>query len=177
MATRTQRADIKIRLTEGLRSKIEKAAKQRGVSMNAEMIERISRTIAKDDAEGDVRQWMADARDVIGKGRDAALRAWGFQPVAGRPGLWIESDKIRPQEMIALNPELEALIERAAERAVELSLVKLVKVAAKRLATEARAKVTAERAVELTGKAMTGRVQGGVAGDYINKLEKTENGK
>lgn len=46
MAKRTKnaKAEIKIRLTEPLRAKIEKAAKARGVSMNAEMIEGLERT-------------------------------------------------------------------------------------------------------------------------------------
>src|SRR5262245_31587980 len=46
------KADIKIRLTEGLRRNIEKAATQNGVSMNSEMIHRLERSFSQDDAFG-----------------------------------------------------------------------------------------------------------------------------
>jgi hypothetical protein len=47
--SKTAKADIKIRLLEGLRSKIERMAKRRGVSMNAEMIERLESAYALEE--------------------------------------------------------------------------------------------------------------------------------
>lgn len=119
MAKRTQKADIKIRLTEALRAKIEKAAKTRGVSMNSEMIDRLSVSFERAEAAQNVQEWLADARKVVQQGRDQALRSWGFVPVTGRPGHWIESDKLTQQEMVALNPALETLIERVVLRTLE----------------------------------------------------------
>jgi hypothetical protein len=46
------RADIKIRLPEPLRADIERAARERGGSMNAEMVERLSRSFEMDAAYG-----------------------------------------------------------------------------------------------------------------------------
>lgn len=43
-------AEIKIRMTEDLRRKIETAAASRGVSMNAEMIFRLSQSFHAEDA-------------------------------------------------------------------------------------------------------------------------------
>jgi plasmid stability protein len=42
------RADIKIRMDEGLRSSIEAAAANHGVSMNSEMVERLKKSFADD---------------------------------------------------------------------------------------------------------------------------------
>src|SRR5262245_26020289 len=42
------RADIKIRMKEPLRAKIEAAAKRRGVSMNAEMVSRLEQSFQKE---------------------------------------------------------------------------------------------------------------------------------
>jgi hypothetical protein len=54
MAKRTKqaKAEIKIRLTEALRAKIERAARTRGISMNSEMIEGLDRYYADMDAAG-----------------------------------------------------------------------------------------------------------------------------
>ena len=119
MAKQARKADIKIRLTEPLRLQIEKAAKGHGVSMNAEMIERLTRSFHRDEAEDAIRTLMREADEAMRGGKEAALRAWGFQPVGGRPGLWVETDKIAPQEMVALNPALEALIEKVVLRTLE----------------------------------------------------------
>ena len=54
MAPRKQSAtvDLKVRMKEPLRAKIEKAAKRRGVSMNAEAVERLERSFDKEDDWG-----------------------------------------------------------------------------------------------------------------------------
>jgi hypothetical protein len=52
MATRRKEsatAEIKTRLKETLRAKLEKAAKRRGVSMNSELVDRLEQTFAADD--------------------------------------------------------------------------------------------------------------------------------
>jgi len=68
------KADIKIRLTEGLRSRIERTAKQRGVSMNAEMIERLENSFVKQGLLKEVLtlaygpQWAAFLSDADAAG-------------------------------------------------------------------------------------------------------------
>src|SRR5262249_12681449 len=120
MAKAARKADIKIRLTEPLRLQIEKSAKAHGVSMNAEMISRLDRSFKRDETDDAIRNTMRDAKAVLNKGRDAALRDWGFQQVAGRPGHWIETSKIADDtEMLALNPAVKALIDEAVLRTIE----------------------------------------------------------
>jgi Arc-like DNA binding dprotein len=50
--SKTAKADIKIRLTEALRSKIERSARSSGISMNADMIERLDRSFKSEDEFG-----------------------------------------------------------------------------------------------------------------------------
>src|SRR5262245_37633013 len=49
------RADIKIRMKEPLRAKIEAAAKRRGVSMNAEMVSRLEQSFQKEGASDELQ--------------------------------------------------------------------------------------------------------------------------
>ena len=44
--------DLKVRMKEPLRAKVEKAAKRRGVSMNAEAVDRLERSFDKEDVWG-----------------------------------------------------------------------------------------------------------------------------
>lgn len=44
--------DLKVRMKEPLRARIEAAAKERGVSMNAEAVDRLERSFATDDQHG-----------------------------------------------------------------------------------------------------------------------------
>lgn len=52
---RTATVELKVRMKEPLRAKIEKAAKRRGVSMNAEAVDRLERSFSRDDI------WDGDA--------------------------------------------------------------------------------------------------------------------
>lgn len=57
---KTATVDIKIRFKEPLRARIERAAKQRGVSMNAEMTDRLERSFSQDDSFGGAElRWFA----------------------------------------------------------------------------------------------------------------------
>lgn len=60
-----KRADIKIRMNELLRARLEIAAAERGVSMNAEMIWRLERSFASDEAQDVVREIADSLREVI----------------------------------------------------------------------------------------------------------------
>src|SRR3954447_24995225 len=61
----TATVDIKIRMREPLRAEIEKAAADRGVSMNAEMVERLSESFRTDNALGG-RRTAALLRSLAG---------------------------------------------------------------------------------------------------------------
>jgi hypothetical protein len=61
------KADIKIRLTEGLRRNIERAAKQNGVSMNAEMIHRLANSFNADQAEEANQAIMEELNEARGR--------------------------------------------------------------------------------------------------------------
>lgn len=92
--SKDEKADIKIRLTEGLRSRIENAAASRGVSMNSEMIERLERSFEWERATMTAKQWLADARKVVDGQLEAALRQAGYTPITGIPGgrYWASPD-------------------------------------------------------------------------------------
>ena len=60
---RTAVADVKTRLREPLRARLERAAKHRGVSMNSEIVDRLERSFARDEdfggPQGRVRAHLA----------------------------------------------------------------------------------------------------------------------
>jgi hypothetical protein len=70
------KADIKIRLTEGLRRNIEKAASQNGVSMNAEMIHRLDQSFEFDAMRKELQR-LTTTRE----GLTDLLRKNDFRPV------------------------------------------------------------------------------------------------
>lgn len=60
----TAKADLKIRLKEPMRARIERAASKRGVSMNAEMVDRLERSFGQDDSFGGP-QWRQTAHLML----------------------------------------------------------------------------------------------------------------
>lgn len=115
----TQRPVLQFRVHPDTYEDIKKSAKKLKLSISEEASRRLDRYAEYVKAMEDVRQWLRDHEETVKKGRDAALRQWGFVPVGGRPGHWIEADLVSESEMIALNPALEALIDKAVERAIE----------------------------------------------------------
>ncbi len=83
MAKRTKmsKADIKIRLIEGLRKQIEQAAKDNGQSMNAEMITRLGASFQNDIM-----------RDLLKLDLEQAMRRAGYTPIPMPKGgyMWAE---------------------------------------------------------------------------------------
>jgi hypothetical protein len=119
---KTSIVQLKVRLNEPLRARLDKSARQReprGISLNSEIVNRLEQSFHWDQTLGDTNKMLADARKIIAGEREAALRQWGFLPVGGRPGVWVESDKIKPDAMLALNPELESFVERIVTRTLE----------------------------------------------------------
>lgn len=117
---------LKVRMGEPLRAQLDKSARQRGprgISLNAEIVNRLEQSFYWDKEYGDAvkmaNKIIADAREVSAGEKDIALRKMGIHPVIGRPGHFVEIDKIKPTEMIELNPALETLIERIVVRTLE----------------------------------------------------------
>ncbi len=85
----TARAQLKVRLKEPIRAKLERAAKRRGVSLNAEIVNRLEQTLLEDDAFGGPElnhfaRLMA-SKFAIGGQRGAAAR----QHPEWKPDRWI----------------------------------------------------------------------------------------
>jgi hypothetical protein len=107
-----QRPMIAMRVDPDLYRDLEHSAARRKIPIAHDAANRLRQSFHWDQAFGEQKKLIADTRQAIAKNKEAALRDWGFQPVAGRDGLWVESVKIKPAEMLALNPALEIMIER-----------------------------------------------------------------
>lgn len=114
-----RRPVIAMRVHPDLYKDLAASAEKRKITLAEDAANRLRQSFDWDKAFGDTRKMMADHDKVLEGGRDSALRQWGFQPVIGRPGHWVETDKIKPEQMLALDPALENFIERIVERTLQ----------------------------------------------------------
>ena len=111
------------RVPEPLHQQIKQAARASGRSMSEEMAWRVERSFewekqfgeikkTLDEHEAQLKKSMQDHEAMLDRGAEAYLRSKGFSPVQDRDGkIWVGPGM--PQEKyIALNPELEKVIER-----------------------------------------------------------------
>jgi hypothetical protein len=137
----THRVNVSFRLQQHIYEEIKKTGAAAGRSISEEIERRIERlsewvkehgTVQKmaaeahakaqkvvEDARVEAQKMLAEADEVIASGKEAALHDWRIQPVAGRAGVYVDVDKINPQEMVELNPALETIIERVILRTLE----------------------------------------------------------
>jgi hypothetical protein len=115
----TRRPVIAMRVHNPLYEQIKNSAAKRHLSISEEAENRLQQSFQWDQTAEGQKNLIAAAEHVIAGGKEAAMRQWGMVPVGGRPGHWIEADKVDHQEMIALNPALETLIERVVIRTLE----------------------------------------------------------
>jgi hypothetical protein len=106
-------ADIKIRVKEPLRARVEAAARERGVSMNAELISRLEKSFAQDDQLADT----LGSKDVVTfmQSIAAAMRKAGEIAAASkRPRIlvtnppWLSEPYAFEQAVKAANGVIEA---------------------------------------------------------------------
>jgi hypothetical protein len=107
-----KRPVIAMRIHPDLYRQLEQSAARRKIPIAEDAANRIQQSFHWDTAIGSVKKLEAQADEVIASGKESALRYWGFQPVLGRSGHWVETDKLQPEQLLALNPQLETIIER-----------------------------------------------------------------
>jgi hypothetical protein len=117
------RTSIAARLQADLHERIKRDASAAGRSISEEIERRLERSFEWEAQFGDIKKMMRDAEETIKRGAEAQLRHWGWREVVGRDGMWIAPD-VPMETYVALNPQIESMIERAATRAVELALQK-----------------------------------------------------
>ena len=105
---------IKIRARAGLREELEHAAKARGTSMNADMIDRLERSLHSDTARDDepISEELAGLLRVIGRVMEQVGRTAGFGSAYDlRTGsaAWLDSPYAYDQVVRAVNEVFEAL--------------------------------------------------------------------
>jgi hypothetical protein len=100
--TKTSKADIKIRLIEGLRKQIEQAAKENGQSMNAEMITRLAASFHNDTM-----------RDLIKLELEQAMRRAGYTPVTMPKGGYMWAEPGFDFDQVNLAIDVAALVKEA----------------------------------------------------------------
>src|ERR1700674_1254231 len=106
--SKTAVANLKVRLRESLRSKIERAAKSRGVSMNAEMVDRIDESFEK-EAEIE-RLFGSDKVFALMKVVSSAMHLTGQFPNAGSEyPHWLQNPVAYQEATLAAARVLEAL--------------------------------------------------------------------
>jgi len=108
--------DIKIRMKEPLRRKIEKSADHRGVSMNAEMVDRLEHSFVADDYleqanDRTYGRWLAGALMLIGRVMKDAGTLAGFSAERNLAGVndWMSSPYAFDQAVRAALLALEGL--------------------------------------------------------------------
>lgn len=116
-------AQLKVRLREPMRARLEKSAKQRGISLNAEIANRLEQSFDWDEKFGDSRKMLAEHEEVLRSGLEAAMRHEGYQPVRLDQGIvWLApgapigklSFSIDAAAVVdAMTPELTGIIARA----------------------------------------------------------------
>jgi hypothetical protein len=110
---------IAMRMHPNLYAEVLASAAARRLSIAEEAARRIQQSFDWDRTHGEANKLIADAQEVIAGGKEVALRRCGIHPVIGRPGLWVEIDKISLEEIVALNPMLENLVETLVARILE----------------------------------------------------------
>jgi hypothetical protein len=118
MAKRKESAtvDIKIRMKEPLRAEIEKAATRRGVSMNAEMVDRLERSFS-DEAwashvfEARYGKQLAGVLEMVGRAMHETGTHVGFAATGTLEGAtnWLDEPYAFDQAVKAAGEILEAL--------------------------------------------------------------------
>ena len=112
-----RRPVLALRIDQSMYDDIQRTSKEAGRTMAEETIRRLHRYDEYVDGFGDVKKWQAEARRTIERGVDAALTHKGFRKVAGRE-LWIGPGELE-ETYIALNPQLDTVIERAVMLALQ----------------------------------------------------------
>ena len=114
-----KRPVIAMRIDPDLYKKLAQSAAKRKIPIAADAANRLEQSFQWDQTAEGQKKLVADHQDVIAKGKEAAMQEWRIQPVVGRDGLFVDIDKIKPHEMVALNPALESLIEQVVLRTLE----------------------------------------------------------
>jgi hypothetical protein len=119
-------AQLKLRIKESLREKIETAARQNGVSLNAEMGARLEKSFDPENLVAEARREalaiLGDAKNVSIEDLKVRLAQAGFPKIRGMSGtIWLEPGT-KIEEFMQITPAVEMVIERTATRAVELAL-------------------------------------------------------
>ena len=113
---RGKRPMIAMRIDHDLFGQLEVSAKARKIPVAADAANRLRQSFDWDKQFGSISELQAHEERVIASGKVEAMRAWGIEHVRGRPGHFVETSKISQEEIVALNPALEALIERVVLR-------------------------------------------------------------
>jgi hypothetical protein len=98
----TEFVQFKLRIREGLRREIERAAKKKAISANAEAVERLEQSF-KADAAG---QWNAFLTTLIGGGKNTDLLHWLASKI-GKDWNWSDSAESRERMIEEIKNELE----------------------------------------------------------------------
>ncbi len=114
---KTATVDLKVRMKEPLRAQIERAAKDRGVSLNAEVVERLNLSFQKEDALG--------GRELAGLFQMIAGAVALVEAKSGESWLkdWATFSSVRTAIINILKthvPELPDAIREAAARDIEM---------------------------------------------------------
>lgn len=110
----TEIAHVGLRLRERLRAELERAAKKHGVSLNAEMVDRLQRTLTEDAAAGgtEIRNMERFMGAAFLHGGQAGAR--GREHPDWEPAQWIDDPycydaaaQTVNHALVAMEPELE----------------------------------------------------------------------
>lgn len=121
-----QRPVLQFRVHQDTYDDIGKAAKKLKLTISEEAARRLDRYAEYEKAMGDVKQWLAESRQTVAKGQEAALRDWGYRRIQldqgaiwaepgmemGRMNLSIDAAAI----VEAMEPELVAVLARAIQK-------------------------------------------------------------
>jgi hypothetical protein len=111
------------RVSPDLHQKIKDAAKASGRSMSEELAFRAEQAFNFEAGFESIRKVQDQEELVVRLGREAALTHWNIRPMPGRPG-WYYTGDVPPQELVAITPSVQTIMERIADLAVERALMR-----------------------------------------------------
>jgi hypothetical protein len=115
---KTETVQVGLRLKESLRATLDEAARERGVSMNAELVARLERSVQQDRIFGSaaaqqVAFMTAAAYDMAGRMRGAGKPDWTKDPDAHRAAVFAAINSLLevlpPSTPEQINLEIEAV--------------------------------------------------------------------
>ena len=125
---RSDTIQLKARMKEPLRAKLEAAAEARGVSLNAEMIHRLEQSFAEEKTQSFVEA-VAAGGVYASFGRDdiflaARLLANTIQMIEARTGkIWMDDPEAHRQTQVACQTILDAFRPPAGKRPISTDLI------------------------------------------------------